>query len=429
MSDDKPGLEAFASGSGWVHGKGEADYPRPITHVNLAPFREADRKRHEASLPRANPVGKPSEHPLGVTIRGQWSNAYDGHAEHVRRTALALAATGCPVMLRSGAPVAGSPSPREFEEQKRCYSLIHASIARPTCEIWMLPPRPGVAAASLTHRFVTEEQAKAINFARCIYTGGWPGEIPEEDAKALNQVGQVWVAHQLDYEKAKRAGVERVHIVPCPAEAPLAHHKRPGSFYAIGDWVKQSMPMLVAAFLTAFRPGEAKLYLRSAPDRALWAILAPLLAGEKVAANDWTAETFNRDAIVYPAPVSARSLAEMHANLETYVALAENDRVDVAGVDAIASGARIVCAKGSSLRTLVRAQSWTNAARGRIEREGSVVLENGYGWNDLAAALREPGPAALPAFAHGSSGPLMVGLLRELVAAAGGKVLYEGMAV
>lgn len=394
------------------------------TFDRLRPFREAESASRAASWVKQGTYGRPSDHPLGVTVFGLWEQPFDGHAEQIRRTALALAETGCPVHLRSWAPSAGGPSNAAYQQQKRVYRLIHASIAMSSCEVWMLPPQPGLVARVMRHRFLAADEVAALNRRRCVATGGWPGEVPAEEVEALKLVGQVWVANMLDLSKLARAGFpgERLRIVPCPAMPPSRERpdrpKGPRSFYAIGDWARQRCALLIEAFMEAFRPGQAKLYLRSAPPDTVWRIVEPILARPASKHHGWTVEHFNRDVKVFAAPVSDRGLAEMHERLGTYCALAEHERMDVAGVDAIEAGASILAAPQSSLMGMVTE-----------DRLADEPLRLGFSAADVARAMVAGSAAWTPSRRVADAGTVMRQALRELVAAAGGTNLYEGCEV
>lgn len=216
--------------------------------------------------------GRAAEHPLGVAFHGPWERDGDGFNEHVRRSARALALTGCPVHLRSmAAYISGTPR----DMPKPIARLLQASISCYSAQVYQVV-LSGQRASNLVapRRGMTPAETAAVNARRVVYSVWERTSVDDATVRALNQVGQVWTACQANADMLRTSGVspEKIRVFPVsyfpddPLLALRGRTRKPGvpRFYHIGKWEpRKAQDQILLAFMRAFRPGEAHLILKT----------------------------------------------------------------------------------------------------------------------------------------------------------------------
>lgn len=356
--------------------------------------------------------GRPSDHAVGVMYNAPWETPFDGFAEHARRCARALASAGCPVHLRSTTPHL-VPGDDEHERWlfKSFGDLAHASIGRYAVQLHQVVPTEGLLYAMVRHRFLTDDEMKAVNSLRVISTVWERSPIPMPDVDALNRVGQAWVACKQNAELLAMWGVTApIRVVPIPFYPDDPHLKlrgrtrRPGPprFYHIGKWEpRKAQDKIVEAFLRAFRPGEAELYVKTsefAPDVPEYpspvACMQRLLEMDAVKANGWTAANAMPGAVkIFQAKMPASQLVALHALGDVYVTLSRGEGFDMPAFDAKLSRNRMVYTPSGGPQDFAFEHDYVVPATGRVAcpsfyrwGDGATYLD--FSVEDAAAAMR-----------------------------------------
>jgi len=351
--------------------------------------------------------GTESEHERGIYYRAPWEPVADGFAEHSRRSARALSLTGVPIHLRSYFQRihTGEDSDefRKIEEQLR--PLIRASISRPWVEIYQLVPtdqnlhRHTSMSADQT-RFMKQEAFDRVNQARILYTVWERDPVPRGSIDALKRVGQCWTACRANRDMLERAGVpaSKLRVVPIPHFpddphlALVGRQRRPGTvrFYHIGKWEpRKAQDKLIAAFLSAFRPGQAQLVLKTSelrkpidgyPQNPVEAIKQACLLPQ-VRANGWTFLNWRAGIKLFTARLPAATLVSMHDFGDVYVTLSRGEGFDMPAYDAKLAGNLMIYTPSGG------PQDFAGEKDVRVEPTGTVPCHPLYGWNPDARHL------------------------------------------
>lgn len=324
-----------------------------------------------------NPNWTSAEHEKGVAYICPWEDPHAGFPEHSRRCARALDDAGLPTHLRSVDPsiqwhmhfeVSGAD---KIELRKQYDDLLTKSIKSYMVEVYQVVPDDALLQKLTTSRWLDPHQLEAINRLRIISCVFERDRVSEYTVKALNRVGQTWVANQKDKTMLVRSGVERVEVVPIPyfPDDPLlqlrGRSRRPGPvrFYHIGKWEpRKAHHEMFGAFLMAFEPGQAKLYFKtsttapryanygqteeakkaaaypSSPEQSLhdWA------DDERVQRNGWTIERIKQNVHLIKRRVSPEQIRKLHELSDVYVSLSRGEGFDMPAYDATLAGNLLV---------------------------------------------------------------------------------------
>lgn len=351
--------------------------------------------------------GKPSTHKRGVLYQGPWQVPHDGFQEHTRRCARALQKAGVPVHLRGLAPqmLASADGSERDRVERSVEDMTNASIARYSVQVQQVVANTGVlerltSPSPLAAQVYTPEQWGEQFRSRVLYTvyERWP--IPKNDARALSMFGQVWVACERDAEEMAKAGVsrERVRVIPipfAPDDPLLALRDRvcepgPTRFYHIGKWEpRKAGDRIIGAFLRAFRPGEAKLYLKcslldvsfdgwpASPEAAI----AARLRDPVVKKNGWDLENGFDDIVVETGILPAEEIRKIHAWGDVYVTLSRGEGFDMPSLDSKIAGNLLVYTPSGG------PQDFASIHDVRVEPTGSVPAHSVYAWGPEARYL------------------------------------------
>lgn len=357
--------------------------------------------------------GRAADVPLGISYQAPWEQPGDGFNEHARRAARALSMAGCPVHLRGVRPFIGDIDPGI---EKGYADLTRASIARYSVTVHQVVPTSGLLTrlTSLTPsaaRVCGQKELAVMNALRVLYTVWERGPAPPEDVKALSSVGQAWVACQDNADMLAASGVprERLRVVPIPHFPDDPHlrlqgrARRPGParFLHIGKWEpRKAQDKIVLAFMRAFRPGEAELYLKTSQ-------FSPKVAGyptspthavrdsmqdREVIVNGWkwpetkSHEEFGRELgaqglKIYQAMLPADRLVALHGHADVYVSLSRGEGFDLPAYDSKLAGNLMVFAPSGG------PQDFAEEIDTRVEPTGRIPCHPLYGWGPDATYL------------------------------------------
>jgi len=379
-----------------------------------APRREAPNERFlryaefSGDLGHTTTIGRPSDHARGVLYQAAWEHPFDGFQEHARRIARALANAGVPVHLRSIAPTyrVATPGSEEERVEATVSDLTNASISVYAATVIQVIPHKDVLArlahpTALAAQVYTDEQWSALLRSRVLYTVYERGPIPASDAACLSKFGQVWVACQRDAAALVEAGLDhdRVRVVPvcfAPDDPMLALRSRgrdrgPTRFYHVGKWEpRKDARGIILAFMRAFRPGQAELYLKclvtiakfpgypETPEDAV----ADALKDASVARNGWTAGQAATWITIQKGIMPASEIPKIHAWGDVYVSLSHGEGFDMPAFDARLAGNLLVYTPSGGPQDFAGAHDIR--VRPRVEPEPA---HPGYAWGEEARWL------------------------------------------
>lgn len=344
------------------------------------------------------PVMYDSEFQLGVSYQGPWSAEADGFNEHVRRSSRALHEAGCPVHLRSPGPQVFYGAPKDLPPKLK--PMLTASISRYSALIHQTILSATSIHTLVMHHRLTPEELATVNRYKVIYTVFEKDSVHPDTVRALNLVGQVWVACQKNADMLVHAGVERdkVRVIPIPffSDDPLLAlrdrptKKGPVRFYHIGKWEpRKAQDRIIEAFLRAFVPGEAQLVLRCSELRAPIdgyprgprEALRAMLEKPKVKANGWTSDNVKRAVEVVSEKLTDEGILKLHGFGEVYVTLSRGEGFDMPCFDAKLAGNIVVYTPSGG------PQDFTDQRDVLVPASGSIACHPFYGWEQEATYL------------------------------------------
>jgi glycosyltransferase involved in cell wall biosynthesis len=350
-----------------------------------------------------NKEGRASEHPLGVAYHGPWERDGDGFNEHVRRSARALASTGCPVHLRSVKPqISGTPQELPsllrplLQASLSCYSVqIHQIVLSGAMLSNIVAPRHGMSSL----------EAKDVNARRVLYSVWERTSLDDVEARALNQFGQVWTACQANAEMLRVSGVSprKIHVFPIPyfPDDPLIQMRnrvrKPGvpRFYHIGKWEpRKGQDQILRAFMRAFKPGEAHLILKTMTLRQpiqdytqgpVEEVDKIIKTDPVVQKNGWENELLGRSDAGWSQSIEivTRFLApadmmKLHEFGDIYVSLSRGEGFDMPAFDARLAGNLMVYTPSGGQ------PDFAGSSDEQVPLTGTVPCHPFYGWHAAA---------------------------------------------
>lgn len=354
--------------------------------------------------------GLPSAHKRGVLYLGPWEHPADGFQEHVRRSARALHGAGVPVHLRSLLPTIRTTAEDSEEElvEKSVFDLIHASVGTYSATVHQVVPNSGLlerltTPTALGAQVFTPEQWEIQNRLRVLYVVYEYTPISEKDLSALRKVGQVWTACERDADALVRGGVEagRVRVIPVcfqPNDPLLSLRKIKNDvkeegvprFYHIGKWEpRKAADRILGAFMRAFKPGAAKLYIKTnlarvtfdgfphTPEDAVKARLRDPV----VKYNGWTEENWSESITIQTGWMPASEIVKIHAWGDAYVSLSRGEGFDMPAFDAKLIGNLLVYTPSGG------PQDFADDSDVRVEPSGEMTCHAVYHWGPDAKYL------------------------------------------
>lgn len=366
--------------------------------------------RQPRDFPSFNPNWRPSQHDEGVGFYAPWEEVYAGFPEHARRLAVALSQTGIPLHLRS---IRGGSqfqttrdhdSARAYEAMRKALEpLLDASVKKYAAEVWMTISESTAfyRIAPPNHHWMSPAELRQVQRRRVLSTVFERDRITDSDRDCLNRMGQIWVANPTDRDMLVRCGVEeeKVRVIPIPYFPDDPHlalkamPRRPGplTFYHIGKWEpRKEQHNIIGAFLCAFEPGQARLFMKTS-------LRGPKLSGdypqsasdsvnrwledERVQQNGWTMETTNKWVRLIHTRLSPKQMVQLHRTGDVYVTLSRGEGFDMPAYDAKLAAKRMIYTPSGG------PQSFATAADLLVEKTGQVPCDPLYGWDERAHYL------------------------------------------
>lgn len=361
-------------------------------------------------LPPFAPGTRSAKYPRGISFRGPWEDPFSGFHEHGRRLVEALTGANLPVKLfglsialqleppsreAAGPWVANKERMEAYQMQEVAAALAEIIHIVPSAENFFrwLPRR---------HPFMPQDIVAQANRCRVISTVLETRRLPGKDtADTLKRAGQVWVASRM----ARRALIEehglepdRVVFVPIPFtdDDPLlklrGKERLPGPprFYHIGKWEpRKAQDRILAGFLLAFEPGQAKLTIKTSSGRAKFSgyprgaqkYLEQLASRPMARDRGWTPDKAARDIHIIDKVLPAQVIEQLHAMGDVYVTLSRGEGYDMPAFDAKLAGNLMVHTPSGG------PQDFATPDDPRIPASGWIKADSFYNWGDDAEYL------------------------------------------
>ncbi len=373
----------------------------------------------DSSAPAWKDNTRPSEHAEGYLWQGPWQATADGFAEHCRRGALALAHTGAVVSLRALQRRPVDDVVAHEKNEKRLAALLDASIGRYSAQIFMMVPTERLMEYLLMPKRMPNGQL-ALEYAeqalvdahRVFYTVWERDRLSRGALDLMSRVGQCWVACQANADMLVRSGIpeQRVRVVPCPHFADDPHlslagrERKPGPvrFYHIGKWEpRKAQDKMLEAFLRAFRPGEAMLFVRSSPlahrvegyPQSPQEAMAGLLQLPDVRSSGWTETNVVRSIRIFAQRMTEEQLLVMHREGDVYVSLSRGEGFDMPARDAKLAGNLLLYTPSGGPQDYSDARDVMVPTTGLIPAHEMYEWKNTNYWNystaDAIAGMRQ----------------------------------------
>lgn len=349
----------------------------------------------DGTIPAFKP-GRPSEHEHGVAYFAPWETPADGFSEHSRRTAMALQKAGKNVHLRSyGARMFIARTDEELKIDRAVRHMTDASIKIYDVQIFQFVPTDERIQSHTVHRYFGPEELAAINSTKIIYNVWERQCVSDSVVRCLNQMAQVWVACQDNKEMLERCGVkeDKIRVIPIPFQESdplfeLRKQKRvpgPVRFYHIGKWEpRKEQRNILGAFLMAFKPGEAKIYLRSSELRTRVeaypqspeVCVHEWMNHELVQSNGWTIEKANEDILLIKRRLTDQQILQLHRMGDVYVTMSRGEGFDMPAFDAKIAGNLMVYVPSGG------PQDFASDDDVMVPTCGEITCNPFYGWKD-----------------------------------------------
>jgi hypothetical protein len=302
--------------------------------------------------------GEKAMNPDGIGFYGPWDEPYSGFPEHSRRNALALDMAGIPVHLRSmSAKIYTALTAEEKRIHAQVKKLVDASIGTYVTQLYMFVPFEEQLQLNASNAFLEPAQLLAINAMKIFYNVWERQNISDAAVRVFNTIGQTWVACQDNKSTYIRCGVQedKIHVVPMPffEDDPLlklvgrARKPGPPRFYHISKWEpRKEVRNIIGAFLMAFAPGKAKLFLKVNDLKAkiqgypqgVEACMHEWILHDRVKSNGWTIPLINRDILIIKRMLPAEQIVKFHEVGDCYVTLSRGEGFDMPAFDAKLAG-------------------------------------------------------------------------------------------
>lgn len=379
--------------------------------MSIADYQDVSIMGDEGGPTRAEENWREAEFETGIEYIAPWEDPYGGFPKHARRCArsldnfeLTLDHKRWPVKLRSFDPksqwrmhfeVGGQD---KVDLRKKYDDLLTRTLKAPAVQVYQVVPIDSSIRQIVSHAYMDPSHLAVVNQFRVISCVFERDRISSEMANWLNQVGQVWVASVADQVMLHQHGVKRVRVVPIPyfEDDPLValrgRERLPGPvrFYHIGKWEpRKAHHEMVGAFLHAFEPGQAKLYLKTsgtAPDFQgypkgpeqsvhLWC------QDEVLKKKGWTVEKVNQNVHFIRRRLSDEEIRKLHAMGDIYLSLSRGEGFDMPAYDAKIAGNLMVYTPSGG------PQDFAHYTDVRVKTSGHCPCHSWYGWGEGAQYL------------------------------------------
>lgn len=344
---------------------------------------------------RASDAGREADYQHGIVLKGPWETFGDGFSEHTRRNARALALAGVPVALRSVAPKIRIAMGEELQIDEDYKDLLQKTIAVVDAQILQLVPTDGSLSMLTAHKFYSVAEQKILNGRKVFYTV-WErfAGLQDDDRRALQSVGQVWVACQASKTFLVNEGLDesKVKVFPCPylpndpilkiSSEPKKRNARP-TFYHIGKWEpRKEQRNILGGFLLAFKPGECVLLIKTSEKApyfdgyptSIAVSIEEWLSDDRVKANGWTKDNLGKDVFAVTKRLSASQMTLLHKTSDCYVTLSRGEGFDMPAFDAKMAGNLMLYTPSGG------PQDFAHAEDVQVEPSGLVDAHPFYRW-------------------------------------------------
>lgn len=338
--------------------------------------------------------GRAADFARGVVLKGPWEEYADGFSEHTRRNARALALAGLPVALRSISPKLRRPMGEEVNIDRDYADLLSRTIGSVSAQVIQVVPTDGSLFTHVMHRYYSVEELKWINSRKVFYCV-WErfSGLQADDLAALKAVGQVWVGCQASADFLKNEGLaeEKVHVFGCPylpndpvkAQRDKKKKGERPTFYHLGKWEpRKEQRNVLGAFLAAFKPGEARLFVKTSEKAPFFdgyppniqVCLQDWLADDRVKANGWNTVNVGRDVRAITRRLTQDEITSLHALSDCYVTLARGEGFDMPAFDAKQMGNLMLYTPSGG------PQDFAHPEDIRVESNGLIDTHPFYRW-------------------------------------------------
>jgi glycosyltransferase involved in cell wall biosynthesis len=235
--------------------------------------------------------------------------------------------------------------------------LLLSTISQYAVQIYQLVPSATRIQSIIGHAQMDPELLRTINRYTVLYTVWERQSVSEKIIEPLRRAGQVWVACHDNAQMLERCGLDadKIRVVPMPffEDDPLLAldgRKRTAGvprFYHIGKWEpRKQQHRILGAFLMAFSPGEAKLWLKTsayAPKLGYYArspeeSVHRWVKDPRVQQNGWDIERVNRDVYVMKKQLPEKQIRALHKLGDVYVTLSQGEGFDMPAFDSKLAG-------------------------------------------------------------------------------------------
>jgi len=206
-------------------------------------------------------------------------------------------------------------------------------------------------------------------------------------ARYLNTLEGVWVPCTANERALRDAGSTNVRWVPVPffdddALLQLPPPRSVRTFYWIGAWEQRKAPEnLIRAFMRAFKPGQARLWLKTATAQVGYPapeyFIHEATFSHEAASNGWTSRN---SAIVVDRRVLTRKqmIEDIHGNGDVYVSASRGEGVDMPLLEAKLARRRVITTDSGGPRDFLGEDDIL------IPRMGEQAVPPTYHWEPTA---------------------------------------------
>lgn len=281
-----------------------------------------------------------------VVFETFWKDPADGWSIAARGYARAMQLAGWDVRLLSPVPVFAEPDPdveREVGHLARPTSSWDAYIF--SCALGGL--------GRMSHVFEALDRARR---PRCFYTMFERCRIEVDLGAALGRLEGIFVPCVENAIRLAEAGCNKAWSMPLPYfdDDPMLTlpppRREPRVFGWHGRWEPRKAPdNLVRAFMRAFRPTDAELYLKlgpipwtSSPFAGPEAVIATELGRADVGKKGWTDGNWKNSIHLVRGKIPRGDVIGLHAKADVYASASRGEGIDLPAFAARLSGRRVV---------------------------------------------------------------------------------------
>jgi len=315
-------------------------------------------------------LGKPHQHPFGVTYRGPWETMHDGVCIAVRRNACALRRAKIPVFLQSFSHKHWNRGivessfykdlpPAVIEEVDHLTELHHE---RNVAMIHHFVPSKGEFAGQLHPGPIPGgEQARVSMIKRtAAYAALEYDKIPEQWIEGFNAFACVIVPCGTNAGWLRAAGIGvPVHVVPHPMALrdPMRSAKAKYTagtfrFLHVGKWEpRKNQHAVIGAFLHEFGPNDdVQMVLKCTPywsgkdyPQNVSESVMYWLKNPKVIEKGWTGSNVAKHLqVLWKRSLTREELVDLYSSCHSYLQIGRSEGFDLPAFDARVAGLRLV---------------------------------------------------------------------------------------